>query len=76
MQPLIGTREHGRYLAYLVRLWQVNHGGEAAWYASIEDPHTGERRGFASLNALFAFLHDQTRESPVAGSLDSMSFPQ
>ena len=63
MQPLVGTREHGQYLAYLVRLWQVNHEGEAAWYASIEDPHTGERRGFADLESLFAFLKEQTNMS-------------
>ena len=73
---MVGTREHGRYLAYLVRLWQVNHEGEAAWYASIEDPHTGERRGFASLNALFVFLHGQTEGASAASTLDSTSSTQ
>ncbi len=38
-----------RYLAYLVRLWQVEDQGECAWRASVEDAHTGERRGFPDL---------------------------
>ena len=48
-------------MAYLVRLWQVNGEGQPAWRASIEDPHTGERCGFASLESLFAFLEAQMR---------------
>jgi hypothetical protein len=49
-----------RYLAYLVRLWQVEDQGECAWRASAEDAHTGERRGFPDLASLFAFLMAQT----------------
>jgi len=30
------------------------------WRASLEDPHSGERRGFADLESLFAFLKEQT----------------
>jgi hypothetical protein len=41
------------YRAYLLRLWQVRG---AHWRASIEDPHTGERRAFASVEQLAAFL--------------------
>jgi hypothetical protein len=48
-------------MAYLVRLWQVNSEGQPAWHASLEDPHTGERRGFADLPSLFAFLEKQVR---------------
>jgi hypothetical protein len=43
------------YLAYMMRLWWDNT-DEGVWRASLEDPHTGERTGFASLEALFAFL--------------------
>ena len=63
-----------RYLAYLVRLWQVQDRGVFVWRASLEDAHTGERRGFASLEALLAFLQAQTgvsaapREPPPARS--------
>jgi hypothetical protein len=45
-----------RYKAYLLRMWQVNRDGEWALRASLENVHTGERRGFASLDALIEFL--------------------
>ncbi len=48
--------EQPRYLAYMLRLWEVSDNGEMIWRASLENPHTGERRGFADLDALFAFL--------------------
>jgi len=54
------SRAQRRYLSYLLRLWQIKSGGELVWRASLESPHTGERRGFASLEALFAFLRWQT----------------
>ena len=49
-----------RYLAYMLRLWQVEVDGDLVWRASLESPHTGERRGFASLEALFDFLRERT----------------
>ena len=61
------------YRAYLVRLWQVCQGGQTVWRASVEDAHTGERRAFADLTHLFAFLEEaaldnltrfQTKEHP------------
>lgn len=55
----MGTQQP-RYLAYLVRLWQVEDRGELAWRASLEDAHTGERRGFPDLASLFAFLVAKT----------------
>ncbi len=54
--------EQCKYLAYMLRLWRVDANGEVVWHASIEDPHTGERRGFANLDRLFEFLEWQTRE--------------
>jgi hypothetical protein len=48
------------YLAYLLRLWQVTSDGNLVWRASVESPHTGERHGFADLQALFAFLEEKT----------------
>jgi hypothetical protein len=62
-----------RYLAYLLRLWQVNEGENAEWRALLESPHTGERRGFASLADLFTFLENevgrvaQGQPTPYAG---------
>ena len=45
-----------RYLAYMLRLWRVGSGESAVWRASLESPHTGERRAFASLQVLLSFL--------------------
>lgn len=57
----MGIREH-RYLSYLLRLWQVKRNGEVIWRASLDNPHTGERRGFQSLAALMDFLSTQIQE--------------
>ena len=51
-----------RYLSFLLRLWCINQDGCEIWHASLEDPRTGERRGFASLDALMEFLREQTQE--------------
>jgi hypothetical protein len=53
-----------RYFSYLLRLWQAGTGQGAAWRASLEEIPTGERRAFASLDDLFAYLREQTRASP------------
>ena len=52
-----------RYLSYLLRLWQTTSQGQSQWQASLERPGTGERQGFASLQALFAFLEAQARKA-------------
>jgi hypothetical protein len=44
------------YLAFLLRLWRVDSGGQGAWRASLEDAHSGERHGFSDLPALQEFL--------------------
>jgi hypothetical protein len=49
-----------RYLSYLLRLWQIESKGRLVWRASLEDARTGERQGFASIDALLAFLREQT----------------
>lgn len=58
-------QEQAKYRAYLLRLWQgsTDGGGLTAWSASVEDPHTGERIGFATLDHLFAYLLQQTEQS-------------
>lgn len=48
------------YLAYLLRLRRDNE--SAPWRATVENPHTGERQGFATLRQLVAFLEEQTGE--------------
>ena len=54
------SREQRSYISYLLRLWQIRNGGELIWRASLESPHTGERRGFANLADLFTFLEKDT----------------
>ena len=50
------------YHAYLLRLWRVNTGRSQVWHASVEDSRTGERKGFADLRGLLAFLEEQTSD--------------
>jgi hypothetical protein len=54
------TTEPRHYLAYTLRLWQTGDEGDSTWQAFLESPHTGERRGFANLEALVAFLEEYT----------------
>ena len=60
--------ESRRYLAYMLRLWQASNDEELTWRASLESPHTGKRHGFAGLEALFAFLEEQTRSTDDPGA--------
>jgi len=50
------------YRSYLLRLWREEQ-APGAWRASLESVITGERRGFASLDALFDFLRDQIADT-------------
>jgi hypothetical protein len=66
-QPVVIT--NGHYLAYLLRIWQIKDAEQLIWRASLEDPHTGERQGFATFEALIHFLleriHNETLEKEV-----------
>ncbi len=44
------------YRSYLLRLWCDDPVETPRWQASLDNPHTGERIGFGSLEDLFAFL--------------------
>ena len=70
-----------RYCAYLLRCWEAPDRGSdllPAWRYSLEDPHSGERRGFATFEALVAHLRvdlgldaDEPAEPvPAAGQPD------
>jgi hypothetical protein len=58
-----GTGEQADYVSYLLRLWREND-EEKGWRASLESVHTGECKGFASLDDLFVFLQRQTGVLP------------
>jgi hypothetical protein len=51
------------YLSFLLRLWRVRQNEGNGWRASLEDPHTGEVRSFASLELLWDFLCEQTHSA-------------
>jgi hypothetical protein len=54
------------YRSYLLRLW-LEPNDPPQWRAMLESPVSGERHGFGSLEALFAFLEQET------GQLESKS---
>jgi hypothetical protein len=65
-----------RYCSYLLRCWQEAHSsqsGGVAWRFSLEDPHTSDRHGFASFDALMAFLHEKLIDEAPTGSAEAHS---
>ncbi len=44
------------YQSYLLRLWRADGDGAPLWRAALEDTLSGERYGFATVEALAAFL--------------------
>jgi hypothetical protein len=53
------SEEPAMYHSYLLRLWRSSQ-SNAVWRASLESAQSGERRAFADLESLFAFLEAQT----------------
>lgn len=61
-------RAGGRdYRAFVLRLWR-DGGGAGAWRYSLEDPATHQRRGFADVEALAAYLRATGPAEPPDGS--------
>ena len=53
-----------RYRVYLLRSWEEpreNPKLPGTWRFSLEDPHTGQRQGFADLETLVAFLRREIK---------------
>jgi hypothetical protein len=58
-----GLKRPPRYRSYLLAFWEERSQDPQVaetWRFSLEDPHTGRRRGFACLADLFAFLEQET----------------
>ena len=53
------AREQRDYASFLLRLWRSQEGGRSAWRVSLDSTETGERKNFATLRALLAFLNSQ-----------------
>lgn len=56
--------EKNTNFSFLLRLWQISPDLETGWLVSLEDPLTGERKGFASLDAFFQYLKRMTEPDP------------
>ena len=59
------------YRTYLIRCWEERSRDltlPAVWRFSLEDPHTGRRRGFASLEDMVAFLRGELASSQDRGT--------
>ncbi len=68
------TSERPRYLAFMLRLWRVEPNGRPTWVASLENPHTGEHRRFASAEALLDFLRTElSRTEPRVDETQALS---
>ena len=52
----ISMKNKQSYFAFLLRLWRMGGVKPYIWRASLEDPHTGEQRGFAGLDSLLKHL--------------------
>ena len=64
----MSSRRKG-YVAYLLRLWQVQDKGKIGWRASLENAHSGEKLAFAQLDELVVFLRERTGLAPPAERL-------
>jgi hypothetical protein len=59
------------YRSFLLRLWQDSD--THIWRFSLEDPHTGERRGLANLDAVIAFLKEAMEQANQNESINHSS---
>jgi len=64
------TQDRAHYYSYLLRVWRTGH--RPVWRASLEEPQSGRRRGFASLEALYLYLQSQTGD--VAADEEAKTF--
>ncbi len=52
------------YHAYLLRIWREEEG--MPWRATLQNPHTGEQEGFASVEQLISFIRNKTGANGTA----------
>ena len=62
--------------SYLLRLWRAERDGQPIWRASLESAQTEERRTFADLAALCAFLVEQTEGGGISGKHSPADMPK
>ena len=49
------------YYSFLLRMWRVKENNQQVWRASLDNVESGDKRGFACLEELLAYLR-QTAE--------------
>lgn len=55
------TQGEGRaYVAWVLRIWQVESATGVIWRASLQNARTGERAAFGSVDALCGYLTRRT----------------
>jgi hypothetical protein len=52
------------YHAYLLRIWREEEG--MPWRATLQNPHTGEQEGFATVEQLITFIRAKTESTETA----------
>lgn len=57
----MSKRNTADYQAFLLRVWRED--SLSGWRALLEDPHTGQSIGFASMNQLYDFLEKKTSDN-------------
>ena len=65
------SEKERRYIAYLMRLWQIEKKGQLVWQASLEDARTGKRQGFSSVEALFDFVRQQMNSTTATSRAEN-----
>jgi hypothetical protein len=65
------TRNASKY-SMILRLWCADQSDSACWRASLENPETGKRIGFASLEQLFVHLIDITERGSDFDAMDNV----
>ena len=63
---MIKNEALGCYASYLLRIWCEKVNGRLIWRASLENPETGERTGYASFELLLEYLHRTAEKSQLA----------
>ena len=55
--------QKGKYISYLLRIWEANLEGHSTWLASLEWPGSKERQNFSNLDELFDFLRTEVEQN-------------
>ncbi len=58
----MSDQTQANYWAFLLRLWRETP--DLPFRAMLEDPHTGERHGFANMTQLIFFLQQLDKTAP------------